>query len=163
MKKMILATLFAALASTASHAATLQFPSDAPVASITFPDDWKPEETDTGMQAQSPDNAIYISIDVAAGEGGDKVVSDAIDFLKERGVTIDPASQTEDEFEVNGLKVSNLHWSGKDEDGDASIGLSFTAVSADKVLVLTYWGTKGEQEKHVAELDGILNSLKPAQ
>lgn len=163
MKKMILAALFAALASTASHAATLQFPSENPAASIAIPDDWKPEETETGIQAQSPDNAIYISIDVAGAETADKVVSDAIDFLKEKGVTVDPATQKESEDQLNGMTMKNLDWSGKDSEGDVSIGLSFVQPSDDKLLVITYWGTKGEQEKHNAELGSIIGSLKPAE
>lgn len=162
MKNMILAALFAALASTAAQAATLQFPSESPAASITIPDDWKPEETESGIQALSPDEAIYISIDVAEAESVDKVVSDAIEFLKDKGVTIDTATQKESEDQLNGMTMKNLDWSGKDADGDVSIGLSFVQPSDDKLLVITYWGTKGEQEKHGEDLMAIIGSLKPS-
>ena len=48
MKKLILAAAVLLLATT-SYAAEMKFPSDAPVASVTFPDTWKPQETDTGI------------------------------------------------------------------------------------------------------------------
>jgi hypothetical protein len=162
MKKMILAALLATLVPAAAHAATLNFPSDQPAASITIPDDWKPEETESGIQAESPDGAIYISIDVAEAASPEKVVSDAIDFLAEKGVTIDTATQKESEDQLNGMTMKNLDWSGKDADGEASIGLSFVQPTDDKLLVITYWGTKGEQEKHGEALMSIIASLKPA-
>jgi hypothetical protein len=31
------------------------------------------------------------------------------------------------------------------------------------MLVITSWGTKGEQEKHAAALTSIISSLKPVQ
>ena len=162
MKNALFAALLLALVPAASEAATLNFPSDDPAAAITIPDDWKPEETETGIQAESPDQAIYISIDVADAESTEKVVNDAIDFLKEKGVTIDPATQKESEDKFNGMVMKNLDWSGKDADGDASIGLSFVQPNPEQLLVITYWGTKGEQEKHGEELMAIINSLKPA-
>ncbi len=162
MKKTILAALLIGLFPAVGSAATLNFPSDAPVASITIPDTWGPKETETGIDAESDDNAIYISIDVADGASTDKVVSDAIDYLKQKGVTIDAKTQKESEDTVNGMQMKNLDWTGTDADGDVSIGLSFVQPSPDKLLVITYWGSKGEQEKHGAELGAIIGSLKPA-
>ncbi len=31
------------------------------------------------------------------------------------------------------------------------------------MLVLTYWGTQGEEDKHMPEIGKILNSIKLAQ
>lgn len=162
MKKALFAAVMLALTPALSYAATLEFPSDAPAASITIPDDWGPKETESGIDATSPDNAIYLSVDVAGAETADKVVSDAIDFLKEKGVTIDTATQKESEDQLNGMVMKNLDWSGTDADGPVSIGLSFVQPSEDKLLVITYWGTKGEQEKHGEALMAIISSLKPA-
>ncbi|MBB4065049.1 histidine kinase [Gellertiella hungarica] len=163
MKKAIIAALLLALAPAASYAGTLNFPSDAPAATITIPDDWKPEETDSGIQAESPDGAIYMSIDVAGAENVEKVIQDAITFLKDRGVTVDPASQKETDNELNGMPVKNFDWNGKDENGDVSIALSLVQPSEDKLLVLTYWGTQGDQDKHNDAIVAMLASLKPAQ
>ena len=89
MKKTIAAAVIAAFLPAVSYAATLNFPSEAPIASITIPDTWGPKETETGIDATSDDEAIYISIDVADSETSDKVVEDAIAFLEKNGVKID--------------------------------------------------------------------------
>jgi hypothetical protein len=164
MKKILAAAVLATtLLSSPSFAATLLFPSAAPVAQITIPDAWNPEETDSGIQANSDDDAIYLSIDVATSETTDKVIEDVFSFLDENGVTVDPATQKQSEDTFNGMKMINLDWSGKDKDGAVSIGVSLVAPKPDKLLVITYWGTKGEQEKHGPELVALINSLKPAK
>ena len=161
MKTMFAATALAImLVPCASFAETMKFPSDAAIAQITIPDSWGPEETETGIQATSDDSAIYISIDIADEKTSDKVIDDAVDFLQTNGVKIDEKSQKESEDTVNGMKMTNLDWSGTDKDGPASIGLSFLSPKPGKLLVVTYWGTKGEQEKHVKELMAIIGSLK---
>ena len=164
MKKTIAAAVIAAfLPAAASHAATLNFPSDAPIASITIPDDWGPKETESGIDATSGDNAIYISIDIADGETTDKVVEDAVAFLEKKGVKIDASTQKESSEKLNGMDMTNLDWSGSDNDGDVSIGLSFLSPKEGKLLVITYWGTKGMQEQHGPELQAIITSLKAAE
>lgn len=145
-----------------SSAATLHFPSDEPVAEITIPDAWNPKETDSGIEATSDDNSIYLSIDVATAETSDQVIDDVFKFLADNGVTVDPATQKQSEDKINGMTMTNLDWSGKDKDGDVSIGVSLVAPKADKLLVITYWGTKGEQEKNAAALVALITSLKPA-
>ncbi|MCJ9753070.1 histidine kinase [Neorhizobium sp. BETTINA12A] len=164
MKKILAAAALATmLLPSASFAATVLFPSAAPVAQITIPDAWNPEETDSGIQASSDDGAIYLSIDVASAETTDKVIEDVFSFLGENGVTVDPATQKQSEDTFNGMKMINLDWSGKDKDGAVSIGVSLVAPKPDKLLVITYWGTKGEQEKHGPELVALISSLKPAK
>jgi hypothetical protein len=90
-------------------------------------------------------------------------VTDAVTWLKDQGVTVDTATAKESKGKLNGMEAVNVDWSGTDKDGDVSISLALVAVTADKVLVITYWGTKGEQEKNGAAMNGIINSIKPAQ
>jgi hypothetical protein len=164
MKKLLLAAAFAiTLLPSASFAATLLFPDGDPVAQITIPDSWEPEDTDYGIQANSDDDAIYIAIDVADDKTTEKVITDAFKFLENNGVTVEEATQKQSEETLNGMKMINFDWSGKDKDGDVSIGISLVAPKAGKLLVITYWGTKGEQEKHAKDLMGIITSLKPAK
>lgn len=162
MKRLLLA-LAAALLPAMAGAATLEFPSDAPVASITIPDSWKPTETESGIEANSPDTAIYFSVDVATAKSSDKVISDAVDFLAENGVTIDTATQKTSEDTLNGMAMQNFDWDGTDANGPVSIGLSVASPDGERVLVITYWGTKGEQEKHAAALTSIITSLTPSK
>jgi hypothetical protein len=163
MKMFWAAAFLAVVLPVLAQAETLKFPSDAPVASITIPDSWKPTETDSGIEANSPDTAIYFSIDVATAKSSDKVISDAVDFLSDNGVTIDTATQKTSEDTLNGMAMQNLDWDGTDADGPVNIGLSLASPDGETMLVITYWGTKGEQEKHAAALTSIISSLKPVQ
>lgn len=163
MKAPITAAFVACLLASGAFAGELRFPSDEPVASITFPDDWtSAKETETGIDATSPDDSIYLAVDVADAKDTDAVVKDAIDYLAGQGVTVDAATAKQDEGTLNGMKVFNVDWDGTDKDGPVSISLAALVVNAEKVLVVTYWGTKGEQEKNGAAMGAILNSLKPA-
>jgi hypothetical protein len=164
MKKLLLAAAFATmLLPSASFAATLLFPTDDPVAQISIPDSWGPEETDYGIQANSDDDAIYIAFDVADDKTTEKVITDAFAFLENNGVSVDASTQKQGQDKLNGMDMVTFDWSGKDKDGDVSIGIALIAAKPGKLLVATYWGTKGEQEKHAKELNGILSSLKPAK
>jgi hypothetical protein len=162
-KSVILSAVFAAALPLLAHAESISFPSDAPIASVTIPDSWGPEETETGIQATSDDNAIYFSIDIADEKSTDKVISDAVDFLTKNGVTIDQKTQKDaGNSEINGMEFTALDWDGNDEDGPVSVGLGFLSPKRGKMLVITYWGTKGDEDKHDEEVAKIVHSLKPA-
>ena len=61
------------------------------------------------------------------------------------------------------MDVVNVNWSGTDKDGPVTTGLAALAANAEKVLVATYWGTQGEQDKNAEAMGAIINSLKPVQ
>jgi hypothetical protein len=58
------------------------------------------------------------------------------------------------------MDMANFDWEGKDKDGAVNIGLSLVSPQPGKLLVITYWGTKGEQEKHADALLKLIGSLK---
>ena len=163
MKFAVLTAVSALLLASVAQAETLTFPSDAPVASATFPDTWKAAENDTGIEAFSPDDAVTFYIDVSDTASSEKVMQDGINFLKENGVTIDPDSVKESSGSINGMELQTLDWDGKDAGGDASIGMAFLQPSPEKMLIITYWGTKGEEDKYTADLGAIMQSIKPAE
>lgn len=160
MKTLYGAAIILLLLSTSGHGETLAFPSEAPIAAITIPDDWEPTETETGIEATSADSAIYLAIDVADETTSDKVIDDAVAFLEENGVKIDDFTQKHSAETINGMEMSNFDWSGTDSDGAVSIGLSVLSPAPGKLLVITYWGSKGKQEQHAPELLSIISSLK---
>ena len=162
MKELMLAAAAALLMSTAAYAGEMKFPSDAPVATITTPEGWTAKETDSGMEVMSPDEAIYLSVDVAGAKDTETVVKDAIVWLKEQGVTADEKTAKQTEGKINDMPMFSIDWDGTDKDGPVTISLAAVTISAETNLVLTYWGTKGEQEKYGADLMAIVNSLKPA-
>ncbi|MCF1463396.1 histidine kinase [Agrobacterium vitis] len=163
MKRLFAVAVLTFLLPNLSFADTLLFPSDNPVARITIPADWEPKETESGIDATSEDGAIYIAIDVANAKTTDKVIDDAIAFLQDNGVKIDGSTQKQSDEVINGMDMTNFDWTGVDEDGAVNVGLSLLSPRPGKLLVITYWGTKGKQEKHGAELQEIIASLKAAK
>lgn len=162
--KMLIAAAIAAFAfSGIVQAAEMKFPSDEPVASITLPDDWKANETDTGMEVTTADGSIYLAVDVAEPKDTEQVAKDAIEWLGGQGVTVDPATQKESQDKINGRDIFFLDWKGKDKEGDASIGLAALVLTADTVLVFTYWGDPAGEQKNGAAILGVLKSITPVE
>ena len=147
MKKLSLAVLFALALVTPSFAKTFKVPDEGSFASITIPDDWKSKEIDKGVEAQSKDDEVYFAVEATDAKGMDKTIEEAIDFLKEQGVTIDPKTQKQSEGKVNGMEGVDITWSGKDKEGDAIMSLTILAVRKDKALLHHLLGlTRRDQE-----------------
>jgi hypothetical protein len=164
MKKIILISLLALAIPALAQAKTLKFPSDAPVATITIPDSWEPKPTATGVVATSNDGAVFFSTDVADKASMEQVVSDAIDFLTDSGVTIDPATQKETPTQtINGVNISTIEWDGTDADGPISVSLAFVIPKADTAVVVTYWGSKGNEDKHADAIVKMILSIRAAK
>lgn len=163
MKSTLIAALFALVLPVAAFAGEIRLPAAAPVASVTIPDSWNPTEIDHGVEAVSPDDAVYLSIEVADEQTTDKIIDDIFAFLEENGVKVDPATQTAADNKLNGMDVSTIDWEGEDEDGPVSVGVTLLSPRPGKLLLMTYWGSKGEQEKHLNDFVAIIASIKPVK
>src|SRR5436853_621234 len=164
MIKSILALLVvSSLIATPTFAKTLKLPNDEfPIASITFPDDWEPEEVTNGVAGQSPDTAVYLAAVAVGSEKGMKAeLDDTFEFLKEHNVKLDKSTKKENKFKLHDVEVDELIYHGEDEDGPTSVSISFIPVK-DKIVVLTYWVTTEKETEHQEEVGKILKSLKPA-
>jgi opacity protein-like surface antigen len=160
MKTLILAAAAALFLSASAQAAVMTIPSDDPVASMMLPDDWDAHETDTGMEVNSADGSVYFAVDIAEAKDTSQTIDDAAKFLDTQGVSIDTNTQKYSEEKLNGRDIIYIAWDGQDKDGPASIGLAALVLNAKTVLVLTYWGTKGDEDKNTAAIGKILNSIK---
>lgn len=150
------------LAAGSAFAKTLKLSGDeSPIASITFPDDWAPEEVTNGVAGQSPDAAVYLAaVAVGSDKGMNAELEDTFAFLKEHKVELDQSTKKENKFKLNDVEVEELIFHGKDEDGLTSVSISFILIK-DKIVVLTYWVTTEKEKKHQAEVAKILASIKP--
>lgn len=163
MTKFILPLVFiAALSLGSAQAKPLKVPNDEfPIASITFPDDWDQEEINNGVAGTSADGDVYLAVVAVGNEKGmEAELDDTFEMLKEHNVELDEKSKKEQKFKINGLDANELVFQGKDEDGPASISITFVTVK-DKVLVLTYWVSSDKEKEHQEEVGKIVNSLKP--
>jgi hypothetical protein len=149
------------VAAAPAFAKTLKLPNDEfPIASISLPDDWEPEEVTNGVAGQSPDSAVYLAAVAVGNEKGmNAELEDTFAMLEEHKVELDKDSKKENKFELNGAEVSELLFEGKDEDGPCAVSIAFVPLK-DKVVVFTYWVTTAKEEKHQEEVGKILKSLK---
>jgi hypothetical protein len=150
------------LLSSLAPAGTVNIPEDKPAISVDIPDSWKPEETDKGIACESPDKVATVFFEVTSAKGQDALIDENIDWLtKDQGVQIEKASQQKQEFEAANLEWKRISWSDNSKEwGPATVGFAFTDAGNGKVLTVTYWITKKDQEKHFPTLEKIFESVK---
>jgi opacity protein-like surface antigen len=163
MKHFVMAAAAALLLSTAAQAKDFNIPSEKPVAWISMPDSWSADETDTGLEGTSADSAVYFAVDISSVENMDKTIQDVTKFLEEQGVKVDEKTQKSKQDKINGRDIFFVSFAGTDKDGPASIGLAILLLDDKTALVLSYWGTPGDEDKHLPEINKILDSIKPAK
>ncbi|MGZ5553038.1 MAG: DcrB-related protein [Chthoniobacterales bacterium] len=160
-KSLLSVVVITFLALTVAQAKTLKLPNDEfPIASINIPDSWEPEEINNGVAGTSDDGAVYLSVVAVGTDKGMKAeLDDTFAMLKEHDVDLDQASKKENKFKINGLDAEEMVFQGKDEDGPASVSITFVTIK-DKLLILTYWVSTEEEKKHQEEVGKIISSLK---
>ena len=162
MKNILLATFFACtLVAASASAGTFKIPNDDfGIASVDVPDKWKPETIDRGVQANSPDDEIYVAIEAV---GSDKGIESAIDetekMLKDNKVTIDESSQSKSTFKVAGVEATEMDYKGK-LDGEAQTVAIVLIPLKGKLVIMTYWATASKEKAHETEIGKIVNSIK---
>lgn len=161
MKKLPLAVLLALALLTPAFAKTFKVPGEDSFASITIPDDWKSKEIDNGVESESPDSEVYFAVEATDAKGLEKTIEEAVEYLNEKGVTVDLKTQKQSEGKVNGMDGIDITWNGKDKEGDAIISLTILAAKKEKMLLITYWASPEGTKKHDKELGAILQSIKP--
>jgi hypothetical protein len=161
MKKIALAVAFLAMLAAAAQAKNFAVPTNDPAATITLPDAWKPDETEYGFAAKSPDGEVYFSIEFASGKRFDAMLSANEAWLKDNDLKT-PTAPREMDWDFNGLKGKVLRYDAKDEDDDETL-VDFILIPANKgrFIMLTLWASEEERESHKAEINAIMNSLKP--
>lgn len=154
----------ASLITFSAEAKTMKLPNDDfGIASIDIPDSWEPEEITNGVAGTSPDKAVYLAIVAVGSDKGMKAeIDDTFEMLKEHKVVLDESSKKENKFKINDLDAQELLYQGKDEDGPTAVSIVFVPIK-DKLIIMTYWVSTEDEEKHLPEVGKIVNSLKPAK
>ena len=143
-----------------AEAKVFELPEANPAVTITLPNNWKPSETEHGVEATSPDGETYVAAETATEKGMNALIDEDIAFLTKSGVVIDRSTQQTQDTTANGIKVSFLHWTGKDKDGPTGVTLGIFGVSNNLVMLLTAWSSPDGDKANGATLNGILSSVK---
>jgi hypothetical protein len=162
MKKITLAVALLAMFAAGAQAKNFAVPTNDPAATITLPDAWKPDETEYGYAAKSPDDEVYFSIEFASsGKRLDAMLAANDAWLKDNDLKT-PTAPKEMDWSFNGLKGKVYRYEAKDADDDETL-VDFVVIGANKgrVILLTLWASEEERESHKAEINAIMNSLKP--
>ena len=149
--------------SAPASAKEIKLPNDEfAIATINIPGSWKPETVEHGVEAASDDGAIYMSVVAAGSEKGlEADLKATFEMLEEHKVKINESSKKEGKGKINDFETTSLSFKGKDEDGPCTVAIVFVPIKK-KVLILTFWFSDEEVEKHAKEMDKILGSLKAA-
>jgi hypothetical protein len=160
MKNTIACLLLAVSLTAPAFADTLKFPEDKPVASITFPEDWKASVAGETLSASSGDGTVLVDIIPANpamfGPSNDKAfamltVKPEFDSWKDSKTTL-----------KNGMNVAENKVDAKDESGAImKLTLSGVEVTKEKGLMVIL---RGEGvAKHQDEITAMMNSIAAAQ
>lgn len=161
MKTLLTLIAIISLGAVAVDAKTFKLPNDDfAIASIDMPDSWNPKDVETGVEGQSPDDAVYMSIVAVGSEKGmNAELDDIFDMLKKRNVTLDDSTKKENKFKAGTLDATELLYQGKDEDGPTAVSITFVPIK-DKMVIITYWVETAKEKEHQKEVGTIVNSLK---
>ncbi len=160
MIKNLLFTTILALTVGSAFAKDFELPETKPVISITIPDSWKPEELDSGVHGQSPDEGIYLSVESTQSEKGmDEIMKSTFEMLDEHKVVLDKASKKTSKFTIAGEEAEESIYSGKDEDGEATVSITLVVIGKN-VFVFTYWATDEKVKKNQPTVVKIMKSIK---
>lgn len=161
MKTLITVVTLAILTTLSADAKTFKLPNDDfAIASIDMPDSWNPKEVETGVEGQSPDDAVYMSIVAVGSEKGMNAEIDEIfEMIKTHNVELDESTKKENKFKAGSFDATELLFHGKDDDGPAAISITFVPIK-DKLVIITYWVTLAKEKEHQQDVGKIVNSLK---
>ena len=160
MRKILILSALSCLVAIPVMAKTYQLPDDNPAVSVMLPDKWEPREVEKGVEATSPDGETYVALETATAKGMDKLIEEDIQFLTDQGVVVDKATQQTHDTTINGMSVSFLRWSGKDNDGPTNITLGIYGVTGNLVLLMTAWSSPNGEQTYDKEMKQIVSSVK---
>lgn len=152
-----------ALGFSGASAATFTLPDDEPLVSITIPDTWESSELDNGVEATSHDGGVYIAAQMVNTSDLKQVTAEAIKYLIDNGVKIDPATKKEKNYKLGGFDSYEVEWSGTDEDGPTEVSVAVVGVSEKQMMFVTFWGSKSAGEANSADLNAIAKSIAPVK
>ena len=145
---------------TPATAENFKMPERKPVISVTFPDSWKPEETDDGVQGQTPDSAVYVAVEASRSEKGvNAIIDSTFEMFKEHKVDVDKSTKQTNKLKIAGQDAEEMVFTGKDEDGPTTISITIFSVK-DTVIVISYWATTSKEEKYSAAIGKLVSSVK---
>jgi hypothetical protein len=145
---------------TGALANTFELPDEKPIAAVTIPSTWKLEKYADGVECVSPKNEVYLAVEAIESDSLEESVTDAVKFLKKKGVSIKKETAKRTPMKINDLEGAEVLWQGSDEDGDCVVNLSYLQVTKKRGLMVLYWSATALARKNDADFGEIMRSIK---
>jgi hypothetical protein len=160
VKQLLLAVMLAAALVSPALAERFRIPADDPVVTIEAPEDWTVTQIDKGIELSSDDDEVYLAIEGTPMKGLVDLTADAVTFLNRAGVTVDKSTEKSSEGTVNGFKMNDIGWAGRDKDGDVLIHLMILTITPTKGVLFTYWASPQGDKEHDETIRKIIRSIR---
>lgn len=150
----------APLAVTPASAEAFNITEADPVAVITVPDDWMGKKVTRGIQITTPDDEIYMWVELIPPNEIDAVQKEHSSYFDGQGVTVESAGETV-QIEVNGRPwvISELKAKSKGEDSVIRYVAINPKVASGKLILLTYWASLVGDKKYNDATNKMLENL----
>ena len=165
MYPVLSAVLFAFLCLVSPVSAkTYPIPSENPVATISIPNSWEPNEYDKGVEGTSKDGQFYFAVEAVDSKDVGEATKEAMNWFKKQGVKLDNDSRSASETTLNDLPVLMMTFKGRDKDGPTEVTLILVKVLKPNSFLMIYaWGSEKAAQANVKDIDKILASLTPTK
>lgn len=168
----LIASLLVLVAANSQAGTVFTYPSNNPVLTITFPDNWsvKPDPDESkGIIATAPDEEIEIDLWPLHKKEADKDMEKALEAaaadvatLIIRWITDFKGNEKPELFTANDIAFCEIKGTGKDKEDGSPVKVSAAFFSPDDqtLFVMMYWGSENAEVKYAADLAEIAKSLK---
>lgn len=163
MKRLLLTALSLALCVAPATAGTIKLPEEQSAASAEIPDTWQPAQDGAGILAESPDKVATIYLEVVGDEKElSLAVQEGLNWLtKGHGLEVNAKSKLVKDFEAAGRQWNRISWEAESKQwGEAVVGFMLTKVGRGKILTITFWISKKDNEKSLEALGKIFASVR---
>lgn len=160
MKKfvLLLSVLFLISLVNTSFAEKFVYPSENPIFSIVFPDDWQIELDEEMLHASPEDESIYLGLWALGVES----IDDALDALDEivGETVVEPEFDEPGQVTVNDIAIFYVDGKGTDEEGDnVTFSVALFSPDGETVFIVFSYGTPEAEKLHGEEWESIVKSI----
>ena len=145
-------------------AKTYHIPGENPVATISLPNSWEPNEYDKGVEGTSKDGQFYFAIEAVNSKDIGEATKEAMIGFKKQGVKFDIESRMASESTLNDLPVLTQTFKGRDADGPTEVTLILVkSLKPGRFLMISAWGSEKAAQANLKDIEKILSSLTPTK
>jgi hypothetical protein len=141
------------------YAGTMEVRPDAPVASFTFPDDWKTTRVERGVQAKTDDEEVYIWVETYKPNELETVVAEHNAYWKREGVQI--TGRELNQRVENGVTVQVVSEKATYEGKPTVLYyLEYDlGLSSKSNILITYWASPEGDTEYADDVQSIIGSM----